>query len=118
VFGVAGDPAALSPELQGNIRARYEWTSNSYEYYTQLGVVYTDERNSSGNRLQASALDSYTDVSGSAGVSKDSWTVELVVSNLTNRDTAEFISSSQFVQTNNQTRPRTIGLQFGYRFAD
>ena len=118
VFGVAGDPAALSPEIQGNIRARYEWTSNSYEYYTQLGVVYTDERNSTGNRLQAVKLDSFTDVSASAGVAKDSWTVELVVSNLTNRDTSEFISSSQFVQTDNQARPRTIGLQFGYRFAD
>jgi hypothetical protein len=44
--------------------------------------------------------------------------VELVVSNLTNRDTAEFITSTQFVQTDNQARPRTIGLQFGYRFAD
>ena len=118
VFGVAGDPAALSPELQGNVRARYEWTSNSYEYYTQLGVVYTDERNSTGNRLQSVKLDSFTDVSASAGVAKDSWIVELVISNLTNRDTAEFISSTQFVQTDNQARPRTIGLQFGYRFAD
>jgi iron complex outermembrane recepter protein len=118
VFGVAGDPAALSPELQGNIRARYEWTSNSYEYYTQLGVVYTDERNSTGNRLQSVKLDSFTDVSASAGVAKDSWIVELVISNLTNRDTSEFISSTQFVQTDNQARPRTIGLQFGYRFAD
>jgi outer membrane receptor protein involved in Fe transport len=118
VFGVAGDPAAMSPEIQGNIRARYEWTSNAYDYYAQLGLVYTDERNSAGNRLQAVTLDSFTDVSASAGVAKDNWTVELVVSNLTNRDTAEFISSSQFVQTDNQARPRTIGLQFGYRFAD
>lgn len=118
VFGVAGDPAAMSPEIQGNIRARYEWTSNAYDYYTQLGVVYTDERNSAGNRLQAVTLDSFTDVSASAGVAKDNWTVELVVSNLTNRDTAEFIASTQFVQTDNQARPRTIGLQFGYRFAD
>jgi outer membrane receptor protein involved in Fe transport len=118
VFGVAGDPAAMSPEIQGNIRARYEWTSNAYDYYAQLGLVYTDERNSAGNRLQAVTLDSFTDVSASAGVAKDNWTVELVVSNLTNRDTAEFITSTQFVQTDNQARPRTIGLQFGYRFAD
>jgi hypothetical protein len=83
-----------------------------------LGVVYTDERNSTGNRLQSVKLDSFTDVSASAGVAKDSWIVELVISNLTNRDTSEFISSTQFVQTDNQARPRTIGLQFGYRFAD
>jgi outer membrane receptor protein involved in Fe transport len=118
VFGVAGDPAAMAPEIQANVRARYEWTSGSFDYYSQLGVVYMDERNSAAARVQSFKLDSYTDLSLSAGVSKDNWTAELVVSNLTNRDTTEFYGSSQFVETANQARPRTISVQFGYRFGD
>ena len=118
VFGVAGDPAAMAPEIQANIRARYEWTTGSFDYYAQGGLVYMDERNSAANRLQSFTLDSYTDVSLSAGVAKDNWTAEIVVSNATNRDTTEFYSSTQFVETANQARPRTIGIQFGYRFED
>jgi hypothetical protein len=118
VFGVAGDPAAMAPEIQANVRARYEWTSGSVDYYSQLGLVYMDERNSAAARVQSFKLDSYTDLSLSAGVSKDNWTAELVVSNLTNRDTTEFYSSTQFVETANQARPRTISVQFGYRFGD
>jgi outer membrane receptor protein involved in Fe transport len=118
VFGVAGDPAAMAPEIQANVRARYEWTTGSFDYYSQLGVVYIDERNSAANRLQSFTLDSYTDLSLAAGVSKDNWTAELVVANLTNRDTDEFYASSQFVETTNQARPRTISVQFGYRFGD
>ena len=118
VFGVAGDPAAMAPEIQANLRGRYEWTMGAFDYYGQLGLVYMDDRRSAANRLQSFLLDSYTDVSLSAGVAKDNWTAELVVSNLTNRDTEEYYSSTQFVETSNQARPRTIGIQFGYRFAD
>ena len=118
VFGVAGDPAAMAPDFQGNIRGRYEWTSGDYNYYTQLGLVYMGERSSAANRLQSFALEAYTDISASAGVASGNWTAELVVSNLTDRDTDEYISSTQFVETINQARPRTIGLQFGYRFGE
>jgi outer membrane receptor protein involved in Fe transport len=118
VFGVPGDPAANAPEIQGNVRARYEWSRNSYDYYTQVGIVYSDERRSAANRLQTSLLESYTDVGISAGVAKDNWTAELVVTNLTDRHEADFASSAQFVETRNPPRPRTIGLQFGYRFGE
>lgn len=118
VFGVEGDPAAYAPEFQANVRARYEWSANSYDWYTQVGIVYTDERLSASNRLQAYTLEAYTDVGLSAGVAKDNWTAELVVTNVTDRHDAEFISATQFVETRNPPRPRTIGLQFGYRFAD
>jgi outer membrane receptor protein involved in Fe transport len=118
VFGVAGDPAAMAPELQANVRARYEWERNDYGYYWQLGAVYMDERRSAANRLQTALLDSYTDLSLSAGVSKGNWTAELVVTNLTDRDEAEFASSSQFIETINPPRPRTIAVQFGYKFGE
>ncbi len=118
VFGVEGDPAAYAPEFQGNVRARYEWSANSYDYYTQVGIVYSGERLSASNRLQAFTLKAYTDVGLSAGVAKDNWTAELIVTNVTDRHDADFISAAQFVETRNPPRPRTIGLQFGYRFGE
>jgi len=118
VFGVEGDPAANAPEIQANVRSRYEWSANEYDYYWQLGLVYMDDRRSAANRLQTFQLKSYTDVSLSAGVARDKWTAELVVSNLTDRREADFASSSQFVETRNPPRPRTIGVQFGYNFGE
>jgi iron complex outermembrane receptor protein len=116
VFGVPGDPAANAPKLQGNIRARYEWSANSFDYYTQVGVAHSGERFSAANRLQTFRLKSYTDVGLSAGVAKDQWTLEGVITNLTNRHNAEYASSSQFVETRNPPRPRTFAVQIGYRF--
>ena len=118
VFSVAGDPAANAPKIQANLRSRYEWSANAYDYYWQLGLVYMDDRRSAANRLQTFELESYTDVSLSAGVAKDNWTAELVVTNLTDRHEADFASSAQFVETRNPPRPRTVGVQFGYKFGD
>jgi len=80
--------------------------------------VYSGERLSASNRLQAFTLKAYTDVGLSAGVAKDNWTAELIVTNVTDRHDADFISAAQFVETRNPPRPRTIGLQFGYRFGE
>ena len=118
VFGVEGDPAANAPKIQANLRSRYEWSANEFDYYWQLGLVYMDDRRSAANRLQTLGLESYTDVSLSAGVAKGNWTAEFVVSNLTDRREADFASSSQFVETRNPPRPRTIGVQFGYNFGE
>jgi outer membrane receptor protein involved in Fe transport len=118
VFGAAGDPSGLSPEIQANIRARYEWTRNEFEYYAQLGFVYNDEKQSSSSRLASLLIPALKEASLSAGVAKDNWTAELIVTNLNNNKESGFSSSAQFVETRNQARPRTIGVQIGYKFGE
>jgi hypothetical protein len=58
----------------------------------------------------------YTEFDASVGVAKDAWTTELYAQNLTNVIKSVFTSSTQFVPAETITRPRVLGLRFGYRF--
>ena len=118
VFGQKGDPAGLSPKLQANARARYEWNLGAYDYYAQVGLAHNGERQTSSNRLQSQTMPAFTDVSLSAGAAKGNWLAELVVSNLTDRHDSQFTSGSQFITVQTPPRPRTIGFQIGYKFSE
>ncbi len=118
VFGVAGDPSALAPKFQANLRARYEWDRGDYDYYWQVGTAHQSARASSSNKLQALQMPAWTDFSLSAGAAKGNWSAELVVSNLTNIDESQYTSGSQFITVETPPRPRTIELQIGYKFKE
>ncbi len=118
VFGKKGDTSGLSPKLQANLRARYEWEQGDYAYYWQVGAAHNGERNSSSNQLQSQKMPAWTDFNLSAGAAKGNWSAELVVSNLTNRKDSQFTSGSQFVTVETPPRPRTIGVQIGYKFGE
>jgi len=49
-------------------------------------------------------------------VVKDSWTVQLSGSNLSNAYAATNISASQFIRAGIPLRPRVLMLQFSHRF--
>ena len=49
-------------------------------------------------------------------MSKDAWSAELYVQNLTNVNAAVFTSTTQFVPAQTIVRPRSIGLKLGYKF--
>ena len=116
VFGVKGDPSALSPKFQANLRARYEWNSGDYGYYTQLGVAHQGKRESLSNKLQSLPIPAWTDFGLSLGATKGNWSADLVVSNLTNIDESQYTTASQFITVETPPRPRTIELQIGYKF--
>ena len=52
----------------------------------------------------------------SFGVSKDDWTAELYVVNLTDENKSVYSTQTQFILAEVPMRPRTIGLRFGYQF--
>jgi iron complex outermembrane receptor protein len=89
IFGTPGTEMANAPELQFNIRARYEWNWNEYSPYVGAAIQYQDESFSS-----ATAVNRYV---------QPSWTT---------MDT----TASQFILTEVPMRPRTIGLRIGYSF--
>jgi outer membrane receptor protein involved in Fe transport len=53
-----------------------------------------------------------------AGIAKDTWTVSLVGTNITNTNKSLFTTSRQFILTETPMRPRTIELTFGYAFTE
>lgn len=58
----------------------------------------------------------YSQYDASLGVAKDAWTTELYAQNLTNVIASMFTSTTQFVPAQTITRPRVLGLKFGFKF--
>ncbi len=127
-FGPTGAPTANSPPLQYNLRARYEWTMDTYNAFAQLGGTHNGHSFTqagsnptiSGGPLTTSRLrfenPAYTTVSGAIGVSKDAWNVSIYGENLTNSNASTFVSTDQFIVAQTPLRPRIIGLTMGYKF--
>jgi hypothetical protein len=128
-FGAVGGPAANAPPLQFNFRLRYQWAISSYNAFVQAGATHTGHsftQSSSNPTLSAGANVSttllrfenpaYSQFDASGGIAKDAWNVELYAQNLTNVNKSIFTSTTQFVPAEVITRPRVLGLKFGYKF--
>ena len=128
LFGPPGDPSANSPPIQLNLRARYDWTVNSYNAFVQVGGQHTGHsftQSGSNPALSASGVNTtllrfenpaYSTFDASFGVAKDAWTAHVFAQNLTNKETSLFTNTAQFVVAQTALRPRVIGVKFGYKF--
>ncbi len=128
-YGPIGSPSANSPPLQFNLRLRYEWTVNSYNAFAQAGATHTghsftqsgsNPSLSAGSNVSTTNLrfenPAFSQYDASVGVAKDAWTTELYAQNLTNVIKSVYTSSTQFVAAEAITRPRVLGVRFGYKF--
>jgi outer membrane receptor protein involved in Fe transport len=129
VFGPLGSPTANSPPFQLNMRLRYQWALNDYKAFVQTGATHTahsftqsgvNPGLSAGGSVSTTLLrfenPAYTLYDASGGIAKDAWSVELYGQNLTNSNASVFTSTTQFVPAETITRPRVLGLKFGYKF--
>ncbi len=128
-FGTIGSPTANSPLFQGSLRARYEWTLNDYKLFAQAGGTYTSSSfTQTGNNPSISVNGAvnttllrfvnpaYGLFDAAVGIGKDAWNVQFFGQNLADRNVSLFTSTSQFVVAQTPTRPRVLGVQFGYKF--
>jgi len=128
-YGPVGSPAANAPPIQFNLRLRYEWTVNSFNAFAQAGVTHTGHSfTQSGSNPPLSANGNvsttqlrfedpaYSEYDAAIGIAKDAWSAQLYAENLTNVIASVFTSSTQFVPAETITRPRVLGVKFGYRF--
>jgi iron complex outermembrane receptor protein len=128
LFGPIGSPSANSPPLQFNMRARYDWTVNSYNAFVQFGGQHTahsytqsgNDPSISANGINTTLLrfenPAYSTFDASFGVAKDAWATHLFIQNLTNKETSLFTNTAQFVVAQTALRPRIIGVKFTYKF--
>ncbi len=107
---------ANAPEVQFNIRARYEWSYGDYNPYVGAAIQYQDESYSSAIEVNRYVQPAWTTMDASVGVNKDAWNAELYVVNLTNENKSVYTTASQFILVEVPMRPRTIGLRLGYSF--
>jgi outer membrane receptor protein involved in Fe transport len=128
-YGPPGSPAANAPPLQFNMRLRYEWTVDTYNTFVQFGATHTGHsftQSGSNPPLSAGGIVTTTQLrfenpaisqfDASMGIAKDAWTAELYAQNLTNVNKSVFTSTTQFIPAETITRPRVLGVQFGYKF--
>jgi outer membrane receptor protein involved in Fe transport len=116
-----GRPLPLTPEFQGNLRARYYWDmTGGKEGFVQLGGKYSGEALNSivdTTTEPNTTQDSYVIMDASIGLTTDTgWGVELYVSNLTDERAQLHINRQDFLERTTTNRPRTIGARFKYDF--
>ena len=123
-FGLKGDPLALSPKFQGSFRARYDFNIGDYNAFTQLAGSYHGKSFASTDRLVndldgnsvAYELPSYSTFDFSVGVAKGPWNAQIYATNVTDKRAITFSSYTQWIKQDTVIRPRTISLNFGYKF--
>lgn len=112
-----GDELAFAPELQGNLRARYEWDlDNGLRAHVMPHLSYSDEAFTDIVNINRQKLDSWVMLGLTAGVSTSTWSAELFVDNLTDEE-AEL--SGDFVFDRSRVtvaRPLTAGIRLSYDF--
>jgi outer membrane receptor protein involved in Fe transport len=118
----AGTPMPYVPEWQFTGVGRYHFEMASIPSYAQLAFAYTGER---WNELDTTndvrtLMDAYTIVNGAVGINKDSWSLELFGSNLTDERAQIDVLDPGYpsaLDTRTYTnRPRTFGIRFSQRF--
>jgi outer membrane receptor protein involved in Fe transport len=122
----AGEQLPLTAKFKGNLTARYTMPVGDFEGHMQATLAYQGKRNSSLNirdqELYYPEFDKNTFLDLTAGLTKESYAVELFIKNVTNEDTPLAITSQCAPATCGQqiygipARPRTIGLKFTQNF--
>lgn len=114
---VKGDPLAFAPEFQGNLRARYEWeTDSGLTAHVMPSIVHSAKSNSDILRFNSDVVKGYTTVGLAGGLTGDAWTAELFANNLLNDDGELSRSYGTDRERATPVRPRTIGFRMGYNF--
>ena len=131
-FGTKGGVAAFAPQLQANLRARYDWTVNEYKAFASLDGAYTSHQYNepasyvSGNTpsqipvpnttILRYRIAPYATLGGSIGATKDNWTFQIIGSNLLNSHASTFTTTAQFIKAEVPLRPRVIGVKISESF--
>ncbi|GLX80194.1 TonB-dependent receptor [Thalassotalea insulae] len=111
-----GSTLPLTPEFQGNLRARYDWEVGEYYANWQLAAQYAGSSYSSIVASERQKQDSYSLLNASIGIEKDSWSAKFYIDNLTDKRAELFINNQDDIPRVTTNRPRTIGLSFSYSY--
>jgi outer membrane receptor protein involved in Fe transport len=120
-----GTQLPVTPELKGNLTARYEFPVASFDSYAQAAVVYVDERRTDLRVAENDIIGnmpSYTTADFAAGFGKDGWRAELFLTNAfdENGQVSRFAQCAEAVCGSEvyvvPIRPRTIGIRFSQEF--
>jgi outer membrane receptor protein involved in Fe transport len=112
-----GDELAFAPAFQGNLRARYEWDlDNGWLGHVMPSMSFSSESYSDIITINRDKIDSWFMAGVTAGVTTDTWSAELYVTNLTD-ERAEVSRNFVFdARRVTYAQPRTIGVRMSWDF--
>ncbi len=126
ILAPKGSPLPITPEFKGNVVARYTFPIGDFESYVQGAVAYESSRPSTLDVADNDVLGdipSSTVFDLSAGIRKDSYSLDLFIDNVLNEDSLLYVTTQCTVGVCgvNQTygyrlQPMTIGLKFSQKF--
>jgi outer membrane receptor protein involved in Fe transport len=120
-----GTALPITPKFKGNLVARYGFNVGDFDAHVQGSVAHAGKA-ASRLALDANAIigdiEANTTLDFSAGIAKDSYTLEFFVQNLSNEDAALY-KTSQCAESvcgvqpyGVRPQPRTFGLKFTQKF--
>jgi iron complex outermembrane recepter protein len=117
-----GSPLAQAPPFQGNARLRYEAELGSYIWHVQAAAQhsahsYAQTITIGGFEPPNQPQNPWTTYDAAAGISRDTWDLELYGQNLTDARPQLYVNGFDFVHLITPSRPRVIGLRLSYRFS-
>ena len=115
-FGDPGSPLAQSPLFKGNLRVRYDFDAGDYDPFIQASANYSGHTQSAVSFVNDYEESHIFSINAAVGISKDNWSVQAYVNNLTNEHSAEFVSSAEWEKAYIVDRPLTAGVKFSYSF--
>jgi len=130
-WGPLGSSLPYSPPVQFNVRARYEWSLDSFRPFVMVSAShigsmhnapenYPDGNDPAQNPpttgLLRYTIPGYTIYGAALGIARDNWTAQLGGSNLTNVYGPTNISAAQYIKAEIPLRPRVLMAGFSYRF--
>jgi iron complex outermembrane receptor protein len=114
---IVGNSLAFAPEVQFNLRARYEWDIGSGRTaHVMPHVTYSDEAYSDIITINRDRMDSWVMFGMTAGISNDQWSVDVFAENIGD-ERAEIAGSFIYDrQRVTYARPFTGGVRVAYDF--
>jgi len=120
-----GTALPITPKFKGNVVARYGFNVGDFDAHVQGSVAHAGKA-ASRLALDANAIigdiEANTTLDFSAGIARDSYTLEFFVQNLSNEDAALY-KTSQCAESvcgvqpyGVRPQPRTFGLKFSQKF--
>jgi len=109
-----GSALPLTPETQGNLRARYEWQAKHFDAYWQVGIAYADSTESALLLDDRLPQDSYTIGDFAMGVTRNNWGLEFYIENVSDERAQLHYNKQDDIPRITTNRPRTVGLRYSY----
>jgi len=116
VFSNVGAHLANAPEVQANLRVRYDFNLGDTKSFAQIGAQHVGSSNSGVGTVDNYFQPGFTTYDASFGFAKEAWNLQFFAENLTNVNASVFTNSFQFIKAETVIRPRVAGVKIGYKF--